>query len=195
MATGEFLPGEEKGEAIVLGKVTPDRFVLDKKDRKMVERVISKKDTVIATLAQDGQGQTGPRDQASLTDAQLDELAQLGLRVEAYFKYPCDIEWAVSQGKFYLLQSRAIKGAQDATSGDEREKVRQEEIATLRARAAPGGTVFLLDEPSVSAKKLRSAVTDIVYSFIRYRLKPRTTRRPSSPSSTSATGVSPDIAR
>jgi pyruvate,water dikinase len=127
------------GEAIVLGKVTPDRFVLDKQNRHISERVISKKSTVIATLAQDGRGQTGPRDQASLSDPQLDELAQLGLRVEAYFKHPCDIEWGLSQGKFYLLQARAIKTAQDA---DEREKVRQEEITALKAKAAPQGTVW-----------------------------------------------------
>ncbi len=32
--------------------------------------------------------------------------------------------------------------------------------AKMSKSAEPGGTVFLLDEPSVSAKKLRSAVTD-----------------------------------
>jgi pyruvate,water dikinase len=127
------------GEAIVLGKVTPDRFVLDKSNRQIIERIISKKETVIATLAQDGKGQARKRDEASLTDAQIDELAQLGLRVEEYFKHPCDIEWGLSQGKFYLLQARAVKGAEDAA---EREKVRQEEMAALKKQAAPEGTVW-----------------------------------------------------
>jgi pyruvate,water dikinase len=131
------------GEAIVLGKVTPDRFVLDKKSLKITERTINVKHHVVATLAQDGQGQTGAKDVASLRDEQIDELAKLGLRVEAYFKVPCDIEWALSQGKFYLLQARAIKtGGKPHAAENEREKVRQEEIAALKARAEASGTVW-----------------------------------------------------
>jgi pyruvate,water dikinase len=135
------------GEAIVLGKVTPDRFVLDKRRLHVIEHVISVKDTVIATLAEDGQGQTGARNSASLGDGQLEELARLGLRVEEYFKRPCDIEWALAQGRFYLLQARPIKSAPGAPdrariSPEERVTVRQEEIGALRARAEPTGTVW-----------------------------------------------------
>jgi pyruvate,water dikinase len=127
------------GEAIVLGKVAPDRFVINKQTRKIIDRSFA------------GAHPEGP----SLTDDQAIALADLGLRVENYFKTPCDIEWAWSQGKFYLLQSRPIKGLQIAdrrlqnekpvqTAGDanERENVRREEIAALAAKAEPGGTVW-----------------------------------------------------
>jgi pyruvate,water dikinase len=146
------------GEAIVLGKVTPDRFVLAKNDLAIVERVISRKDAVVATLAQDGKGQTGAADAASLTDDQVRELARLGRRVEEFFKHPCDIEWGLSQGQFYLLQARAIKFSNAASSpaktdkksasvqtrfaAGERETVRREEIDALRPKIAPGGTVW-----------------------------------------------------
>jgi pyruvate,water dikinase len=136
------------GEAVVLGKVTPDRFVLDKRSLKIAERTISDKRHVIATLAQDGQGQTGARDVASLSDPQVEDLGRLGLRVEEYFKKPCDIEWALSGGKFYLLQARGIKGLdraaveQAAAEAAERERVRREEISALAARVQPGGTVW-----------------------------------------------------
>ena len=75
------------------------------------------------------------------------ELLRLGLRVEEYFRQPCDIEWALSQGQFYLLQARAIKGAGGESGpasvpADERERIRQEEVAALAARAEPGGTVW-----------------------------------------------------
>ena len=79
-------------KAPVLGKVTPDRFVLDKHSLTFKERVLSGKDG------------------ASLTDDQIGVLAELGMRVEAYFKTPCDIEWALLRGEFFLLQSRSIKG-------------------------------------------------------------------------------------
>jgi pyruvate,water dikinase len=131
------------GEAVVLGKVTPDRFVLDKRDARILERHIARKEKRVATLAADGQGQTGGAEDASLTDAQVEELGQLGLRVEAYFKHPCDLEWALSQGEFFLLQARAIKyKAAALIDPKEREQVRREEIERLRKMAEPGGTVW-----------------------------------------------------
>ncbi|HYT87717.1 MAG TPA: PEP/pyruvate-binding domain-containing protein, partial [Gemmataceae bacterium] len=133
------------GEAVVLGKVTPDRFTLDRDSCHVLERAIGAKEHVIATLARDGKTQTATRAEASLSDEQLAELAALGLRVEEYFKTPCDIEWALSQGRFYLLQARPIKRAAAVTQGPteaEREQVRREEIAALAAMAAPDGTVW-----------------------------------------------------
>jgi pyruvate,water dikinase len=134
------------GEAIVLGKVTPDRFVLDKESLAIKERKISVKHHVVSTVAADDRGQTGARDAASLGDEQVAELARLGLRVEAYFQYPCDIEWALSAGKMYLLQARAIKHVVSRqvpqVSAEEREKVRREEIAAAAARASAEGTVW-----------------------------------------------------
>jgi phosphohistidine swiveling domain-containing protein len=154
------------GEALVLGKVTPDRFVLAKKDLAILERNVARKDKIMATLPQDGTGQTGVRDSVSLADEQVLELARLGQRVEKHFHYPCDIEWGLAQGEFYLLQARAIKfsagqarggGAAKKTpatlahaSGShtpdvddtERETVRREEIDALRRAAEPRGTVW-----------------------------------------------------
>ncbi len=71
-------------------------------------------------------------------------MAQLGQRVEAYFGHPCDIEWALSHGDFFLLQTRAIKFKTAGPSIDPAElaKVRQEEIAALKAMAEPAGTVW-----------------------------------------------------
>ncbi|HKI33419.1 MAG TPA: PEP/pyruvate-binding domain-containing protein [Gemmataceae bacterium] len=132
------------GEAIVLGKVTPDHFVLDKHTLQVVGRTISAKDVVISALARDGGGTTAARGAASLSDAQLTELGRLGQRVEAYFGVHCDIEWALSGGEFYLLQARAIKGLDRAAAIDpaERERVRREEIEALTAKAEPGGTAW-----------------------------------------------------
>ena len=127
------------GEAIVLGKVTPDRFILDKKTLAITEREISIKDRIISTLSADGLQQLVRADAASLTDVQIADLARLGLRVENYFHVPCDIEWALSQGQIFLLQARPIKAV---TTSPELEQVRREEIAILKAKAEPGGTVW-----------------------------------------------------
>ncbi len=133
------------GEAVVLGKVTPDHFVLDPKTLQVVERTIAAKDVVISTLTLGGKA-TARDAGASLSDEQLTELARLGQRVEAFFKVPSDIEWALSAGQFYLLQARAIKGlasdGRQPPDSAERERVRRQEIVALSALAQPGGTVF-----------------------------------------------------
>nr|CAD7202235.1 unnamed protein product [Timema douglasi] len=46
--------------------------------------------------------------QISITEEQALLLGQLGLRVEAAFGTPRDIEWAISQEVIYLLQARPI---------------------------------------------------------------------------------------
>lgn len=116
------------GEAVVLGKVTPDRFILDKGSLTILDRTFSGKE------------------KQSLDDTQLVELSQLGQRVENHFGHPCDIEWGYVGGRFYLLQSRPIKLGKSITGDLQRERetqaVRQEEIAALRAKIAPGGTVW-----------------------------------------------------
>ncbi|MBM4069572.1 MAG: hypothetical protein FJ271_11575 [Planctomycetes bacterium] len=138
------------GEAIVLGKVTPDRFVIDKSSLQITEREIARKEQRVATLAA-GPTSVAAADAPSLDDTQIAELARLGMQVETYFGHPCDIEWGISRGDIYLLQARKIKGmrvGQDETQiagtelGEDRERVRREEIEALRALAAPKGTVW-----------------------------------------------------
>ena len=63
----------------------------------------------------------------------MSQLADLGRKVEAFYGDPRDIEWAYAGGTFYLLQARPITVAGAA----EREQVRQEVIADLKAKADP----------------------------------------------------------
>ncbi len=79
------------GEALVLGRVEPDVFIVDRSSMKVVESSLS--------------------DVAShLNAAQVDEVARLGMKIEKYFGFPVDIEWVFANGKFSLLQSRRIRG-------------------------------------------------------------------------------------
>ncbi len=132
------------GEAVVSGKVTPDRFVLAKSNLTIADRSVAGN----ATAAGQNDGQSVAV--ASLHDYQILELGKLGLRVEACFGYPCDIEWALAQDQFFLLQARAIHfatspaatGANAGADSSDLDRVRREEIDALQAKAAPGGTVW-----------------------------------------------------
>ena len=59
------------------------------------------------------------QDIPSLTDTQLKELAQLGLRVESHYGQPMDIEWALADGQFALLQARYITTPSSSTAPSE----------------------------------------------------------------------------
>jgi pyruvate,water dikinase len=155
------------GEAIVLGKVTPDRFVLDKSTLQITERAISHKDRVIATLTHaprpTGGASTVERDHASLTDAQLVELARLGLRVEEFFHMPCDIEWALSRGEFYLLQARSIKGLEDAELIEE---VRRETIAHLQQQAGGRPCAWVMHNLAETLPRPTPMTWDVMRRFM-----------------------------
>lgn len=125
------------GESVVSGKVTPDRYHVDRETGGVVEQHIAAK-TVQVTSNGTGEVPAEKQMQACLDAARLAELAELGRRVEAFYGEPRDVEWAWAEGRFWLLQARPITAAGAA----EREQVRREEIAALAARAEPGGTVW-----------------------------------------------------
>ena len=101
------------GEAIVGGEVSPDTFIVDKDTLTTKETAVGTKEFMIVSA--DGQGtraresSTAERRQLSLAAPALTELVQLAKDVEHLFDaVPQDIEWAVSDGKLSLLQSRPM---------------------------------------------------------------------------------------
>jgi pyruvate,water dikinase len=85
------------GEVVVSGEVTPDRFLVPR----------STLTECATTVGKHGQaGQPLP----CLVPEQVQELAQLALRIEGHYGHPVDIEWGWADGKFALLQARPIRG-------------------------------------------------------------------------------------
>lgn len=125
------------GEVVVAGRVTPDRFRLDRETSEVVERHAGVKTVRVSAT---GEVPVAAVDQMRfcMTDAQLAALADLGRRVESLDGEPRDIEWAWADGRLWLLQARPIT----APDTVERERVRREEMAALAKIAEPGGTVW-----------------------------------------------------
>lgn len=100
------------GEAIVSGQITPDSYVLDKKDFSIVDINISKQDKMIVRKSPSGVRQVNvlkaKQEKQKLTGKQIVELAKICLNIEKHYKKPQDIEWAFAKGKFYITQSRPI---------------------------------------------------------------------------------------
>jgi pyruvate,water dikinase len=79
------------GEAIVSGEVTPDHYVVSRDDAAIVDMFIPDEE----------RGRV-------LTGGELNGLRDLGLRLEAFFGSPQDVEWCIRGGSLMLLQSRPI---------------------------------------------------------------------------------------
>ena len=100
------------GEAIVSGQVTPDSYVIEKMPRRIIDKNITYQ---CRALWRGKEGGNEWRDlsetegsKPALSDAQALELAEIVLRIETHYGFPCDIEWAWEAGQFYITQSRPI---------------------------------------------------------------------------------------
>jgi pyruvate,water dikinase len=107
------------GEMVVSGRVTPDEYVVSRDTLTIKRRNLgSKKLRVIRDRKnQYGTIQESVSDnlqgQYTLTDDQVSMLAEMGKRVTAYYEgLPQDIEWALKNDSFFLLQSRPVTGVE-----------------------------------------------------------------------------------
>ncbi len=108
------------GEAIVSGQITPDSYVVEKSPRRIIDKNISEQTRLLfrASLYLGKVEQPGANEwkelskpegeRQKLSDKQILELSDLVLQIERNYGFPCDIEWALADGKFYILQSRLI---------------------------------------------------------------------------------------
>ena len=99
------------GTALVSGEADADTFTVDRRGA-IVARAIVEKRTAHRAAPGDAEGvvsQPVPAAQVSqpaLTDAQAVVAAELARETARHFGCPQDIEWALADGKLWLLQSR-----------------------------------------------------------------------------------------
>ena len=99
------------GESLVSGAVTPDIVVVDRNTNAILRQTIGDKTrmtvaTELGTVEQPVAAEQ--QHKAVLTPELTRELVALGLRVEALYAQPMDLEWALSGGQIALLQARPI---------------------------------------------------------------------------------------
>lgn len=99
------------GDAVVSGRVTPDTFVVDKASGRVLEREIADKDVMTVCVEGGVATRATPehwRRAAVLNDAQIVELARLGVQIERLDALPMDIEWVLAEGRWAIVQARPI---------------------------------------------------------------------------------------
>ncbi len=100
------------GEAVVSGRVTPDRYVLCARDGQVLSQDICDQ-SVVLTSGESGVMEEKPlapeqHNQSVLTDEELLTLTELGWDVQRIYGFPQDIEWALVDDGFVLLQTRPL---------------------------------------------------------------------------------------
>ncbi len=130
------------GESVVSGDITPDSFQISRETGEILQRTVTTKREMI-TSSGVSEVSTEQQDIPSLTDTQLEDLVQLGLQVERTYGQPMDIEWALSDEQFVLLQARSITThPQQQINEEEIAKLQEYEIQALNTLADPQGTIW-----------------------------------------------------
>lgn len=98
------------GEALVSGIVSPDLYQV--KYGQTIKKQIASKEVAVYSLPTGGTGRieldAEKKAAQALTDEQILQLANFGEQIQRHYGTPQDIEWALCDGEFYILQSRPI---------------------------------------------------------------------------------------
>ena len=98
------------GTTVVEGRVSPDHFVVNKGSRQIVEATTGEKEVAVWLNADGGiHERNEPRSaERTLSDPQLQEVADVLCRIEDLYERPVDVEWAYAGDHLYVLQARPI---------------------------------------------------------------------------------------
>jgi phosphohistidine swiveling domain-containing protein/uncharacterized membrane protein (DUF106 family) len=103
------------GEAVVSGLVQPDVLRIDKNTGRVIHATIADKQILIPPGAHEEH--PVPEEKRRIPCVKGPDVAglwKLGLQAASHFGGPQDIEWAIHEGKLYLLQSRPITTLEEA---------------------------------------------------------------------------------
>lgn len=99
------------GEAVVSGSITPDSYVVEKEPRQIIDKNISEQKRAIFRSENHNDWVMIDREKRNiqkLPDEKILKLSELVIKIEKHYGFPCDIEWAYENKKFYIVQSRPI---------------------------------------------------------------------------------------
>lgn len=95
------------GEAIVSGSVTPSTFFLFKDTLFVREQILSKQRKLIRCTP-NGVDWLDNIEIPQIDSAQVVRIAEAIISIEKFYGFPVDVEWAVKEGKLFILQARPI---------------------------------------------------------------------------------------
>lgn len=148
------------GEAIVSGAVTPDQYLLDKEEFKIIDKKIRKQEWQLVRNPKASPSKleanikiAAPESEQTmqkLGDEDIVALAKLGKMIEELYQFPQDIEWAKQNRELFIVQTRPVTTLKTREETKALPEIEAEAILTGIA-ASPGiaiGTVKIIPEAS-----------------------------------------------
>ncbi len=104
------------GETLVSGEITPDLYLIDKEEQRIISKKIAKQEwQLIRNPAADNKEVNiqvtlpeATQTQQKLRDDEIIQLVKLGKQIEKHYQFPQDIEWAKENNKIYIVQTRPV---------------------------------------------------------------------------------------
>ena len=103
------------GDLVIAGESLGDSFVLDKSMMRLKDKRAVKKTVMVffdekkGIGSKEGAVDSVMMDAYSLTEGEIRELGEIGLRIEKIFGCSQEIDWAYENKALYILGSRDIK--------------------------------------------------------------------------------------
>ncbi|NMA86966.1 MAG: phosphoenolpyruvate synthase [Tissierellia bacterium] len=137
------------GEAVVSGSVTPDEYIYEKKEKKIVEKHIAEKTTMIVKkdigvgTVEINVGDYIGHEKINAQCLDNDEivlLADYGMKIEEMYGNHQDIEWGFDRDtkKLYILQSRPITTLKGGATVETVKKEQELKMLVRGLPASPG---------------------------------------------------------
>lgn len=131
------------GEAIVSGEVTPDLYIVDKKTTKIVSKKLARQELqLVRNPGASGEeaniwAEIQPEEQSrqKVTDEEIIKIATLGKKLEDWYKFPQDIEWAKEDSEIFIVQTRPVTTIKE--TAEEEEEIKAPVLLT-GDKASPG---------------------------------------------------------
>jgi phosphohistidine swiveling domain-containing protein len=110
------------GEGLVSGILDADTFTIDKSTKKVVEKnVVEKTKKLIRDNANqkciEVDVEQSLHNKDSLSEKELSNLLAMAFQIEKFYGRPQDVEWAIKEGKLFILQSRPVTTDVENNSG------------------------------------------------------------------------------
>lgn len=148
------------GEKIVQGAITPDHYEVAKTTLELVENRTVKQTIEMVRSGEGNIDRKVPKsrqEKRKLTDQQAVEVATLGKKLQQHYFFPQDIEWAIENGKLYVVQTRPITTVEATTDKNTQVKAQAKVITgklLLQGEPASPGVVTGIVNILKSAKEI-----------------------------------------
>ncbi len=99
------------GELIVQGAVTPDHYEVNKQSGEITVKQVEKQEKMMVRNTKGTKivpVDTKDRPKQKITDQEIHAIANLGKKLEQHYYFPQDAEWAIEDGKVYVVQTRPV---------------------------------------------------------------------------------------